>query len=213
MSSSARGPRPGVPELNGLTAAWLGREELGEQPAFAALIEALRTLQDQVTGSAPPAGVLEDAARRLTGLSRQLARYPVDERGQIAGQLADVPGHGQALIPPVTLDELADGRARGRVTFGRYYLGGGGAVHGGAIPLVFDQVMGMLANLGRSAARTAYLNVSYRSIAPIETELTVAARLESETGRKRLMRAVLRDGDTGCAEAEALFVALRPGQP
>jgi acyl-coenzyme A thioesterase PaaI-like protein len=213
MSTPEQGESRGTPELDGLTAARLGREELGDQPGFAALIEALRALQDQVTGSRPPAEVLDEATRQLTEVTRQLAKYPVDERGQLAGQLAGVPGHGQALIPPVYLDEVAGGRARGRVTFGRYYLGGGGAAHGGAIPLVFDEVMGMLANIGRSPARTAYLNVSYRSITPLETELTVEAHLASVDGRKRLLRAVLRDGGTVCAEAEALFVALRPGQP
>ena len=33
------------------------------------------------------------------------------------------------------------------------------------------------------------------------------------TGRKRVLRGTLRDGDTVCADAESLFVALRPGQP
>jgi hypothetical protein len=213
MASTERDAVPGGAELDGLTAAWLGREELGAQPDFDAMIEALRTLQNQVTGSRPPREVLDDATRQLTELARQLAKYPVSERDQVAGQLAGVPGRGQALIPPIYLDEVTGGRARGRVTFGRYYLGGNAAVHGGAIPLVFDDVMGRLSSLGRSPARTAYLNLSYRAVTPIETELTLEARLESEAGRKRLLRGELRHGATVCVEAEALFVALRPGQP
>ena len=213
MRENPAGGTPGAPELDGLTAAWLGREELGAQPGFSALIEALRTLQNQVTGSRPPADVLDEATRQLTELARQLAKYPVDERGQLAGQLAETPGRGQALIPPVYYDEAGPGRARGRVTFGRFYVGGNGAVHGGAIPLVFDEVMGRLANQGRSPARTAYLHLDYRNITPIETELTVEVQLQSAEGRKRLLRGVLRAGGTVCVEAEGLFVALRPGQP
>ena len=95
MSTAQHGPGPGEPELDGLSAAWLGREELGPQPAFSAMIEALRALQDQVTGSAPPGPVLAEATRQLAELTRQLAKYPVDEHGQIAGHLAGVPGRGQ----------------------------------------------------------------------------------------------------------------------
>ena len=86
-------------------------------------------------------------------------------------------------------------------------------MHGGALPLVFDDLMGRLANAGLAPARTAYLNVSYRNITPIEARLTIEARLESVQGRKRLLRGELRHGNIVCAEAESLFVALRPGQP
>lgn len=213
MSTPEPSGTPGGPELDGLTAAWLGVEELGRQPAFSAMIDALRTLQNVVTGSRPPAEVVQESTRQLTELARQLAKYPVDERDQIAGHLASTPGRGQALTPPIQLDEVAPGRVGGHVTFGRFYLGGNGAVHGGALPLVFDELLGRLANTGRTPARTAYLHVNYRNVTPIETRLTVEAHLESEAGRKRLLRAVLRHGDTVCADAEALFVALRPGQP
>jgi acyl-coenzyme A thioesterase PaaI-like protein len=213
MSTAGHGGTPDGPEPDGLTAAWLGLEKLGPQAGFSAMIDALRTLQNVITGSRPPAGVLEETTRQLTELARQLGKYPVDERDQIAGHLAETPGRGQALIPPVHLDEVASGRVRGHVTFGRFYLGGNGAVHGGALPLVFDELMGRLANTGRSPARTAYLHVNYRNVTPIETRLTIEAQLESEEGRKRVLRGVLRDGDTVCADAESLFVALRPGQP
>jgi acyl-coenzyme A thioesterase PaaI-like protein len=213
MSTAEPGHGPDGAQLDGLSAAWLGRPELGAQPAFSAMVQALRGLQDQVTGSAPPEPVLAEATRQLTELTRLLAKYAVDERGQIAGHLAGVPGRGQALMPPIHVEETGPGRIRARVTFGRYYLGGNGAVHGGAIPLVFDELMGRLANIGRSPARTAYLHINYRNVTPIETPLTVEAHLAAEDGRKRHMRAVLRSGTTLCADAEALFVALRPGQP
>jgi acyl-coenzyme A thioesterase PaaI-like protein len=213
MSTAEHGQSPYDTELDGLSAAWLGRAELGAQPGFSAMIEALRALQDQVTGSAPPDSVLAEATRQLTELTRQLAAYPVDEHGQIAGHLADVPGRGQALTPPMHVEEVAPGKIRARVTFGRYYLGGNGAVHGGAIPLVFDELMGRLASTGGTPARTAFLHINYRNITPIESPLTVEVHLAAQDGRKRHMRGELRGGATLCADAEALFVALRPGQP
>jgi acyl-coenzyme A thioesterase PaaI-like protein len=103
---------------------------------------------------------------------------------------------------------------RGRVRFGRFHLGGNGAAHGGTIPLVFDEMMGRFANSGgRPVSRTAYLNVNYRNVTPIDTDLDIEARFEREDGRKRFLTGVLRDGDRVCADAEGLFVELRPGQP
>src|SRR5439155_16999965 len=100
-----------------------------------------------------------------------------------------------------------------RVRFGRFHLGGNGAAHGGTIPLVFDDLLGRLSGTGgRAVARTAYLHVDYRNVTPIEQDLDVGAWFVSEQGRKRLLRGVLRDGDTVCAEVEGLFVQLRPGQ-
>jgi acyl-coenzyme A thioesterase PaaI-like protein len=186
---------------------------LGQQAGFAAMIDALRALQDRITGSRPPEKLLQEATRQLAELSRRLAEYPVDERGQIAGHLVAIAGRGQAMAPAVVIDEHTTDRARGHITFGRFYLGGNGAVHGGAIPLVFDELMGRLANTERPPSRTAYLHVNYRSITPIEKRLDIEANFESEEGRKRIIHAVLRDADTVCADAHGLFVALRPGQP
>jgi acyl-coenzyme A thioesterase PaaI-like protein len=105
-------------------------------------------------------------------------------------------------------------KVEGTVTFGRYFMGGGGAVHGGAIPLLFDEVLGRLASSGeRAPARTAYLHTDFRSITPVGEELAVRAWFVSERGRKRILRAQLTHGDTLCAEAEGLFIALRPDQP
>jgi hypothetical protein len=55
--------------------------------------------------------------------------------------------------------------------------------------------------------------VNYRNITPIETKLAIEARFDSEEGRKRVLTGTIRNGDTLCADAEGLFVALRPGQP
>jgi acyl-coenzyme A thioesterase PaaI-like protein len=101
-----------------------------------------------------------------------------------------------------------------RVTFGRFQLGGNGAVHGGVLPLLFDEVLGRLANSGRTVARTAYLTVNFRHITRIGVEHTLVAELDRIAGRKRHLRGVLRD-PTGrvVSDAEGLFVELRPDQP
>lgn len=181
--------------------------------SYLAMIDALRVLQDRITGAAPSPELAAQVSRTLADLAGQLGEYTVDEPGQIADQV-EVPGRAQALVPVVHLDEQDEQHAAGRVTFGRFYLGRNGAAHGGAIPLVFDDVLGGLSGAGgRPPSRTAYLHVNYRSITPVGRELQVTARFDREEGRKRFLSGELRDGGTLCADVEGLFVALRPGQP
>jgi acyl-coenzyme A thioesterase PaaI-like protein len=205
----------GTPEglTDGLTAAWLDRDELAPLAGYAAMVDALRTLLDQIARSRPSGDLVADAERQLTELTRQFGKFQVEERSQVSGRLTEVPGRGQVMAPAIAIDEHTSERASGHVSFGRFYLGGNGAVHGGAIPLAFDELMGRLANTGRAPSRTAYLHVNYRSITPIDKDLAIEAYFHSEEGRKRVLRGVIRNGDTVCAEAEGLFVALRPGQP
>jgi acyl-coenzyme A thioesterase PaaI-like protein len=178
------------------------------------MIDALRTLQDRITAAAPPRTSSVEVTRTLADLAARLEPHTVGEREQITGHLVKLPGRGQTMAPVLHIDERDDNHTRGRATFGRFYLGGNGAVHGGAVPLLFDEIMGRLANSGgRRPSRTAYLHVDYRSIAPAETELRVEARFDREEGRKRFLTGAIYHGNTLCAEAEGLFVALRPGQP
>ncbi|MBE7162235.1 MAG: hypothetical protein INR72_13400 [Williamsia herbipolensis] len=62
-------------------------------------------------------------------------------------------------------------------------------------------------------ARTAYLTVNYRSITPLYRDLTVRTGIDRIDGRKIFVTATMHDGDRLCAEADGLFVALKPGQP
>ena len=200
---------------DGLTQVWAQRPELGEgPPGFLAMADALRTLQERVAVAAPPADLIADITRAATDLAARLEPYAVGERERIAGHLTETPGRGQTLVPVLHLGDAVEEHVRGRVTFGWFYLGGNAAVHGGAIPLVFDEVLGRLANSdGRSPCRTAYLHVDYRNVTPIGAELRIDVWFEREEGRKRLLRGTLHHGDTLCVEVEGLFVALRPGQP
>jgi acyl-coenzyme A thioesterase PaaI-like protein len=205
---------PGAP--NGLDRTWGGRPAADPDApeGFVGMIDALRVLQDRITGAAPPADLVADVTKSLTELSARLEQYEVGEARQLTGHLTEEPGRGQAMSPQLFVTEHDTDHAAGHVTYGRHYLGGNGAVHGGAIPLLFDEIMGRLANTGgRKPSRTAYLHVDFRSITPVGRRLRVEAHFASEEGRKRIIRGTLHDGDTLCAEAEGLFVALNPGQP
>lgn len=193
--------KPGVPDPGG-------------GAAYGVMIEALRDFLDKVAAAKPDEATIEALAGDLQGWSQRLAPLAVGEQAQIFAHRHDLPGRGQVMSPALIVEDGDADEVTATVTFGRYYLGGNGAVHGGAIPLLFDEVLGRLANSGgRPRSRTAYLNVNFRSITPVGAKLDVRGWVERIEGRKRFLRAELRHGETLCADAEGLFVELKPGQP
>jgi hypothetical protein len=73
------------------------------------------------------------------------------------------------MLPPFVAQTGDDRSISGTLTFGRYFSGAGStAVHGGAITLLFDDVLG---SGGPPRARTAYLRTEFRAVTPIETPL------------------------------------------
>jgi acyl-coenzyme A thioesterase PaaI-like protein len=118
------------------------------------------------------------------------------------------------MLIPFDMDGETSDSIHGRTSFRAFHLGGNGAAHGGTLPLLFDDVMGRIANSGsRAVARTAYLHVNYRKVTPIGVELEVEAKVDRIEGRKRWVTGRLLQDGTVLADAEALFVELLPGQP
>ncbi|MGI5200234.1 PaaI family thioesterase [Spirillospora sp. CA-108201] len=180
---------------------------------FSDLIDALREAQEAVTRSRPSGTACAEAARLLRQASGLLDPFEVGEDEQLAGRFWGEAGRAQALAPSIHIDAVTPSELRGTVTFGRFHAGRG-AVHGGVLPLVFDEVMSRLGNAyGRPRGRTAYLKTDYRALVPVGERLDVRAWLESEQGRKRYLRAELSRGGQLLSEAEGLVVVLRAGQP
>jgi acyl-coenzyme A thioesterase PaaI-like protein len=188
---------------------WAGAPVPG---GYTHMIDELRELLDRVAAGAPSEEVVADTTKAVAEINARLAEAEVDEPDRLAGRLLTALGRAQLAVPALHLDEVGEHHASGHVRFGAHFLGSNGVVHGGAIPMLFDDLLGRLAVVGgRPRSRTAYLHVDYRSVAPIDTELRVEAWFEHEEGRKRYLKGTLHDGDRLCAEASALFVALRPG--
>jgi acyl-coenzyme A thioesterase PaaI-like protein len=81
------------------------------------------------------------------------------------------------------------------------------------VSLLFDEMLGTLAARGRDRSRTAYLHVNYRRITPIDVELRFEGRIDRSEDRKIFAEGRLLQGSDVLADAEALFVVLRPDQP
>jgi acyl-coenzyme A thioesterase PaaI-like protein len=191
-----------------------GLKNPGGGPEYGEMIISLRAFLDAVAAAAPDSGTITAITGQLDSWTQRLKAMAVGERRQIFARRLDLPGRGQTMAPNFVVTGGDRDSVTGTVTFGRYFLGGGGAVHGGVIPLLFDEVLGRLSNSGgRAPSRTAYLHTDFRSITPVGIALDVRAWFLSEYGRKRVLRAEIRHGETLCAEAEALFVILRPDQP
>lgn len=179
---------------------------------YARLITSLREFLDHLAGAKPS----EPEIRRMAGVLEEwtdtLARTQVDEEDQVYFRRNDLPDRGQCLIPVFIVQEDSPSAVSGTVTFGRYYLGGG-SVHGGAIAMLFDSAVGSFSNShGRAPSRTAYLNVAFKALTPIDEPLQLTIRIDREEGRKRYLVGELLRGDVVCARADALFIALREDQ-
>jgi acyl-coenzyme A thioesterase PaaI-like protein len=182
--------------------------------AYAHFIALFRTLQDKVAGSDPPEIVWDEAAALIETTIALVEPWLAPGSPRPSGTRLDLPGRGNPMLLPFVVTEESNHRVEGRVTFGTYHLGGNAAAHGGTLPLLFDEVLGRLANSGGlPIARTAFLNVNFRNVTPIGIELQVDATVDRIEGRKRWASGRLFNGQTLLADAEALFVQLRPGQP
>ena len=184
-------------------------------PDYGRFIEAVRTLQDHTRAADAPDDVITKAADLIEAVSELLAPYDADEWTTPSGRRMDLPNRGNIMQVPADLKKTAEDEVGGTARFRRFHLGRNGAVHGGALALLFDSVLGFAAfRLSRSLKqRTAYLHVNYRKITPVEKELQVDARIDRAEGRKIFVTGRLLDGETVLADAEALFVKLNPGQP
>ncbi len=172
---------------------------------------ALRAVQDRVGSTKAPQEIALKAARALEEIAEELEPYRYVVARDRSWDDIRRSGGSRTLAPELFDVTHVDDRLEAKVVFSAFYLGGNGAVHGGALPLLMDQVLGRVANHGRPLCRTAYLNVDYRNVTPIEKELRIEGYIERVEGRKRYTYGAIYDGDTLTMEAHGLFIELRPG--
>jgi uncharacterized protein (TIGR00369 family) len=122
-------------------------------------------------------------------------------------------GPGNPVAPPMVATQTPDGRATGRVTIGKSHEGPPGLVHGGVVATLLDHVLARAVRAGGRGGLTATLTVTYRRPVRLGVPLLAAAEMGEVDGRRTMAHARLvaeDDPETTLAEAEGLFVALRP---
>ncbi|GAA2064603.1 PaaI family thioesterase [Williamsia deligens] len=183
-------------------------------PRFGEMIEVVRHFMDRVRAAEPSEALVERVIEQLTELNTELEAVAIDEWQAPSGTRIDLPARGNITLPPYVVHSADATGVAATVRFTRFHLGGNNAAHGGYIAMAFDDLLGMTGALATGkVTRTAYLTVNYRSITPLYRELTVRTAVDRIDGRKIFVTATIHDGDRLCAEADGLFVALKPGQP
>lgn len=181
---------------------------------FESLVAEFRRMQAALCAAAPDPELVaaleqefRDAADRLDAI-----RQPVEE--DRASRRVGLSSRGHPGLVPFEVEHLDDRVFRATVEFTDAHVGGNGAVHGGAIPLLFDDFLGIfVGEKGQSHSRTASLTVNFRKITPINTPLLVEGTIDRIDGRKTWVSGRLFHGSDLTADAEALFLRLLPGQP
>lgn len=118
-------------------------------------------------------------------------------------------GSMNPLAPPLVI-EWGEDCVIGRGTYGLAFEGPPGCLHGGFIAAGFDEILGLSQGLSGQVGMTGRLTISYRSPTPLFRELTFTGRFIRVEGRKTFTEATLHAGDTLCAEAEGLFISMKP---
>ncbi len=191
------------------------REVVGELGA------ALRELVDSAVRTEVPGEELAAVAAAARGLADRL-RAEVRDVHEVASVddpdlgerwYSPVYGPGSPVAPPLVATSTADGRATGRVTVGKPHEGPPGLVHGGVVAMLLDHVLARAVRAAGRGGLTATLTVSYRRPVPLGVPLVVTAEAGEADGRRTTATARLAaedDPGTVLAEADGLFVALRP---
>ena len=161
------------------------------------------------------AALVVQAAALLRGQSHGRSYVGVAEGSLSSGRQSFIDfspfiGHLNPLAPPITMSFSEDGECVGTCTYGAAYEGPPGCLHGGFIAAGFDEVLGFAQAQSGRPGMTGRLTINYRSPTPLFRELRFVGRLDRVEGRKIFASARLSAGDTLCAEAEGLFVSMKP---
>lgn len=185
----------------------------GGGDAYATLLERFRDLLHVLASCAADEDTMRQAAEQVEDLTKMLEQSRTRPGEGYSGNRYDLPGRGHPHLVPAVFTRWATNEITATLVFGPGHVGGNGAVHGGILPLLFDEVMGRLANTNReSRCRTAYLRTDYRAVVLVDVRYELQATVDREDGRKRYLSARVAGPDgTVVGEAEGLFVVLREG--
>lgn len=181
--------------------------------AYVRMMHEVATFHDALARANPTEGQLAQMTATLASVREMLEGQAVPEQDRLYG-LGEVGGsQSQAMMPPLTIESVDDHQLRAHTVAGEFFMGMNQAMHGGVVAVLFDTALGRLAmGSQQRSCRTAYLTTQYRNITPLGERLELRATLDSTEGQKRFISGQIWHGETLCAEADSLFIELKPGQ-
>lgn len=190
-----------------------------QRAALQRLAAAIRTTISLMMDSNATAEELDAASATLEAFNARLAAGP---RGRPLWGYAEpatsgdtrafydsspLSGPSNPLAPPMSM-RVDGGEVFGTAVFGLAYEGPPGHVHGGYVAAAFDELLGLVQSSSGNPGMTGTLIVRYRRPTPLHRELTFRGRIDRTEGRKIFTTATLHAGETLCAEAEGIFIAV-----
>lgn len=176
------------------------------------MIETVAQFQNALVQANPTEYQIAEMVATVTAMRQMLTEQTVPEDQRLYGR-GEIGGSNQLLVPRLTFESVDDHQLQAHTVAGHFFNGINDAMHGGVVSVVFDTVMGRLAmGTEHRVCRTAYLNTQFRNVTPIGDRLDIRATVDVVEGRKRFISGQLWHGDTLCAEAESLFIEVKPGQ-
>lgn len=110
------------------------------------------------------------------------------------------------IAPRVSLD-VTDAEVRGTVTFPEIYNGPPfGFVHGGAIAMVYDELLAAASIASDAGGYTGRLTVHYRKTTPLLVPIDLHAWVDDLDGRKFTAHGEMRIDGELLSEGEGLFI-------
>lgn len=114
------------------------------------------------------------------------------------------------ISPPAKLDlvDVEGGiEVRGDCTFRDHFNGPPGAVHGGVIAAVMDDILGTVCVVNEVGGFTGTLTVRYRKPTPLQERIELRGWVTGTEGRKTFASATFHHNGDLIAEAEGVFIA------
>lgn len=102
---------------------------------------------------------------------------------------------------------------KARIWFGPETEGPPGHAHGGSMAAVFDEVLGLTAWAAGYPIVVGNLNVSFKSLLPLQKVVTVEGRVISAQGRKVMVHGKIFCRKTVYAEGECLCITIPGKEP
>ncbi len=221
MNDPADGPTDGAVEAHWDATKASGSEMWAQKRRLA---DAMRLVIERLVPSNAPVEELRAAAEGLERYAEALRAHPRLMRGPghaesaTAGDVgaffdqSPLIGLANPLAPPITIGRSGDKTAVASVTFGSAYEGPPGSVHGGFVAAAFDEVLGYVQSLCGTPGMTGTLTVRYILPTPLHQELRFEAEITRVEGRKIFTNGRVRADDTITAEAQGIFISIRPGR-
>jgi acyl-coenzyme A thioesterase PaaI-like protein len=133
---------------------------------------------------------------------------PFDAPSLVGGSLRFVSGDPQGNRFRARYYRDGEKHLHARVWFGPETEGPPGHAHGGSVAAVMDEALGLAAWAAGYPIVVGNLNVSFRTMLPLEKVVTVESRVISAKGRKVMVHGRIFNDETTYAEAECLCITL-----